>query len=485
MTLFAKKNVSIIVLAAFLGTSLNYPVFAQTVDPIPHMSQPGVMVHLSPEFSPAYLKGIVIHPDNALRFDFIIYKGDRVLTQEQKKQEYTKLTKYFLASLAIPDEDQWVNLSPYEKDRIIKDDFGKTEMGRDLLAQDYLLKQITASLIYPQDKLGREFWTRVYAEAQKRYGTTNVPVNTFNKVWILPDDAQIYEKGNTAFILKNHLRVMMEEDYLSLNKHAGIQSTAASQTHSIASSIVRQIVLPELQREVNEAMNFAPVRQVYSGMLLAAWYKQALKKSLLSRIYANKAKVRGVDQDPKTNEAIYRQYLRAYKKGVFNFIQEDVDKYTNETIPRKYFSGGGKSFADNPFFPNGLIPVTDTQTPAESAAMKADAANNDFDLAQIAATENDGEKNFLNQRIGRRDFGRIFRNVFAGVVAAKVLPKAARADTSTPLDAPSIIQGISPFVNNITGLLPSNYGATSKIASPNQGSVKENLILAQSFMVNI
>jgi hypothetical protein len=45
-------------------------------------------------------------------------------------------------------------------------------------------------------------------------GPSNIPVNTFNKVWILPDDALIYEKGNTAYVLKNHLRVMLEEDYL-------------------------------------------------------------------------------------------------------------------------------------------------------------------------------------------------------------------------------------------------------------------------------
>ena len=75
-------------------------------------------------------------------------------------------------------------------------------------------------------------------------------------------------------------------------------------------------------------------------MILAAWYKRALKESLLGKIYANKSKVKGVDQDPKNNEEIYHRYLEAYKKGVFNFIKEDVDKYTNETIPRKYFSGG-------------------------------------------------------------------------------------------------------------------------------------------------
>ena len=50
----------------------------------------------------------------------------------------------------------------------------------------------------------------------------NIPVNTFNKVWIVPDQAIVYESGNTAYILKSHLKVMLEEDYLSLEKHIGI-----------------------------------------------------------------------------------------------------------------------------------------------------------------------------------------------------------------------------------------------------------------------
>jgi hypothetical protein len=371
-----RKAISVVILAAFTSTSVNFePVYAQSAQQgmVPFMSQPGVMVHLSPEFTPAYLKGIVIHPENALKFDFIIYKGDIPLSDSQKKEEYTKLTKYFLASLAIPDDDQWVNLSPYEKDRIIKDDFGKTEMGSDLLAQDYMLKQITASLIYPEDNLGKKFWEKVYAQAQEQFGTTNIPVNTFNKVWILPDDALIYEKGNTAYVLKNHLRVMLEEDYLSLQKHSAIRSNSpplvggarggGNNTHSLGSQIIRSIVLPALEKEVNEGKNFAPLRQVYSGMLLAAWYKRALKESFLSKIYANKAKIKGVGYSnmsspnasgPHTGHSqlfvgdpqyIYQQYLKAYKKGVFNFIKEDVDKYTNETIPRKYFSGGTGSFA--------------------------------------------------------------------------------------------------------------------------------------------
>jgi len=360
---------------AFAGSSLYIPQAQAGEMVLPSLPVPGVMVQLSPEFTPAHLQGLTIHPDNALKFDFLIHKGDGQLDNNQKKIEYTKLVKYFLASLTIPDEDQWVNLSPYEHNRIIKDDFGKTEMGRDLLSQDYLLKQITSSLMYPEQGLGRKFWDRVYERAWKEYGTTNIPVNTFNKVWIIPDEAAVYESGNTVYILRNHLKVMLEEDYLSLQKHSAIGVIAGEakqsfkiasslknaprndtnypaneaigpfDTHRLASQIIKVILLPELEREVNEGKNFAMLRQIYSGMILATWYKHALKESLLGRVYANKAKVIGVNQkDPKANEAIYQRYLKAFKKGVFNYIKEDEDKYSQQVIPRKYFAGGLRGF---------------------------------------------------------------------------------------------------------------------------------------------
>jgi len=340
-----RKTVSIIILVAFISTSVKSPAYAQvaTADQLPWMPKPGVMVHLSSEFAPSQLTAISIHPDNALQFDFLINKGDQSLAGDQKKEEYKKLVKYFLASLTIPDDDQWVNLSPYEKNRIIQDNFGKTEMGRDLLAQDYLLKQITSSLIYPEEGLGKQFWNRIYQRAWNEYHTTNIPVNTFNKVWIVPDEAMVYESGNTVYILRSHLRVMLEEDYLSMSKHTAIinpQPTQSKEVNKIGSQVIREIVLPELEKEVNTGKNFANLRQMYSGMVLATWYKKDLKESLLGKVYADRAKVKGVDQNPRNNEAIYQQYLKAFKKGAFNYIKEDVDKYTHETIPRKYFSGG-------------------------------------------------------------------------------------------------------------------------------------------------
>ncbi|MBI3315339.1 MAG: hypothetical protein HYZ86_05325 [Candidatus Omnitrophica bacterium] len=172
------------------------------------MPKPGIRVSLSPAFNPPILKGLKVHPDNPFRFDFILDTGDAGARHAVPlREESTKLIKYFLASLTVPERDLWVNLSPYEKDRIVPESFGMTEMGRDLLAQDYLLKQITASLIYPEDDLGKTFWNRVYQEANKRFGTTNIPVNTFNKVWIVPEKAVVYENAKAGqSVWRKHVR---------------------------------------------------------------------------------------------------------------------------------------------------------------------------------------------------------------------------------------------------------------------------------------
>ena len=104
------------------------------------LPNPGTMLETTPAYVPPMFKGMKIDLADPFAFDFIFDSGNADLTQEELKQEANKLVKYFLASLTIPEDDLWVNLSPYEKNRIIPDEFGLTEMGRDLLAQDYILK---------------------------------------------------------------------------------------------------------------------------------------------------------------------------------------------------------------------------------------------------------------------------------------------------------------------------------------------------------
>ena len=44
--------------------------------------------------------------------------------------------------------------------------------------------------------------------------------------------------------------------------------------------------------------------------------------------------------EPNDVEFIYQRYLQAFKKGAYNYIKEETDPISQETIPRKYFSGG-------------------------------------------------------------------------------------------------------------------------------------------------
>ncbi|HLF17998.1 MAG TPA: protein phosphatase 2C domain-containing protein [Candidatus Omnitrophota bacterium] len=298
------------------------------------------------------MKGIKIYADNPLRFDFIIDTGESNLKDEALRLEADKLVKYFLASLTVPKEDLWVNLSPYEKDRIVPEGFGITEMGRDLLAQDYLLKQLTASLIYPEEELGKKFWDRIHQRAYELYGTSDIPVNTFNKVWIVPEKAVVYENGDTAFVVESHLKVMLEEDYLALSQSSDISHQTSeegltTEDRRLMTEMMREVILPEIEKEVNEGKNFANLRQIYNSLILATWFKRKLEGHLLNRIYVDQNKTEGVDvEDKQVKQKIYEQYLEAFKVGVYNYIKEEYDPATQEVIPRKYFSGGAKMAVD-------------------------------------------------------------------------------------------------------------------------------------------
>ncbi len=376
--MFKKVTASLVILT-FSCTSIIIPKsHAVETQNLASLPIPGTMVNLSPAFEPTLIKGLTVHKDNPFLFDFIVDTGNSGLSVETQDlaslhQEGDRLVKYFFACLTVPEKDLWVNLSPYEKDRIVPEALGQTALGRDLLAQDYILKQLTASLIYPEKDLGKEFWNRVYAKAQAIYGpNAQIPVNTFNKVWILADKASVYEHGQTAFVVDGHLKVMLEEDYLARDKNQmptrghvpnknnqnvspsrlpsetalNVKATQGNTPNVISSQIIRDIVIPEIEKEVNTGKNFATLRQIFNSQILAIWYKKNLKEALINQVYSNKNTIKGVNlSDPSVKEQIYQQYLQAYKKGVFNYIKEDPltdaqGKLTGQRIPRKYFSGG-------------------------------------------------------------------------------------------------------------------------------------------------
>ncbi|HSV44140.1 MAG TPA: hypothetical protein VLJ10_06255, partial [Candidatus Bathyarchaeia archaeon] len=332
---FIFRFLSVLVLTTFLSTTILSPGYAQSIGLT--LPLPGTMMNAGAEFSPVLFKGLTVHPENPLQFDFMVDSGTKGLKAEVIKKESERLAKYFLAAMTVPQDELWVNLSPFEENRIIPDELGKTELGRDMLAQDYLLKQLTASLMYPEKELGKKFWDTVRARAKKEYGVEEIPTDMFNKVWIVPDKAVVYEYGQTVYVVEGRLKVMLEEDYAAsrpnlrtpepqgtsapervLTGEPGNTSASLSAsrgTGELTKEIMRELIIPELEREVNQGAHFAPLRQIFHALILAKWYKEAVKESLLSQIYVDRHKILGVENaDPGVRDQIYARYLEAYQK---------------------------------------------------------------------------------------------------------------------------------------------------------------------------
>jgi len=279
------------------------------------------------------LRGIKINPSNPFNFDFIVDGGKDDLNSSGFKDQVQQAIGYFLAGLAIPQKDLWVNLSPYEQNRIAPANLGLTALGNELLNQDYLLKKLAASLTYPETEVGKAYWESINNPA----GANNhsPATQSFNKVWIVPDKVKIYEDNDKAFIASCRLKVMTEEEY-----------TAYPSPTIRNSDAFRQHILPLIEKEVNEGKNFAALRQAINSLVLAIWFKGKLKDAVLNKAYANKALTKGIEtDDPAAKQKIYEQYLKVFEKGVYDYIKREgvgANNYSpvQKIVKRRYFSGG-------------------------------------------------------------------------------------------------------------------------------------------------
>jgi len=430
------------------------------------------MLELSRPYMPVTVKGLIVHPDNPFQFDFLIDSGDTGLKGQAVKTESMKLIKYFLAALTVPENEMWVNLSPYEKTRIIPKSFGDTEMGRDLLEQDYILKQLTASLTYPEKEMGKKFWDQVYAQAQSRFGTSSILVDTFNKVWIVPSTARIYEHNNGAFVVEARLKVMLEEDYLASRKNKETPTGLPKAGQNVgASQVIREVILPELEREVNEGAHFANLRQIYQAMVLATWYKIRLKNSILGRSYVDQDKTSGIALgDKQANEKIYRQYLQAFKKGVYNYIKEDLSP-SGEIVPRKYVSGGFDSAMLGKVVGEGLGA---TVTNAAQMAPRGDMAMVDFEVKTQASDEAMAAEDLYDFLKGEVNVRRLEGKIQEAMEAVKrenraiVVGGTRHFRSGARNDVDVLLQGVRDegtwrsFVQSLTGILNKVEGAQAE-----------------------
>ncbi len=105
MTRPMRQSFSLVLAFCFFATSLYIPAAHSAELTLP---QPGTMVPMSVKSEPAMMVGMQVDPKDPFKLNFIMDKGEKTLSKEDQTQEFSKVIKYFLASLTVPNNDMWV-----------------------------------------------------------------------------------------------------------------------------------------------------------------------------------------------------------------------------------------------------------------------------------------------------------------------------------------------------------------------------------------
>jgi len=255
--------------------------------------------------------------------------------------------------LALPNSAFWVNLNPDEPDRIIDSELGKTDVGRILLEADFQMKKDLARFTHPENSLlGRQFWDKIYEHVMDgAFAPDNkwisIPV-TF-RVWIVPGKVVVCSTEEKIYVVNAELDVKLESEYFehiargsSFNSSADAKDISDSQRY--AEGILKEMILPEIIKEVNTGVQYQQLRQIFYSRVIAEWYKTKHR----SGIQAFGKVVGQGDIDPWRSSSdwnpleIFESYKQSLIKGEYSLKQESETvngQFIIKTV-REYFLGG-------------------------------------------------------------------------------------------------------------------------------------------------
>jgi len=367
-------------------------------------------------------------------FKLILDQGDTKQVNALKTKEQAKiLLSYFLIGITLPDEMFWVNLRPDSEKQIIDQYLEKTDIGKIMLEADIQLKKDTASFTSPQTPEGKEYWSKLYQKAGEIFGNQNITIPTLTRPWIVPGEIIIRESKDSAYVYKATLNVMLEQDYLKNSSVYSFKDARSKQLNDYSSQLIRELILPKLNKEINSSKKYANLRQVYCSLILARWFKSrfAGNNNTYAQFINTKNLTNLSSQTSWSKTEYFKQYQQSFAKGEYN-IQAPVYTPSGQAI-RSYFSGGmdmtGKTLAmpsannsggnigvfkgpENQILPQGSIVI-------EGNASDLEASSPAKSVTNLSANDLTVEINFLMQMLGINDYARIvqiFRNSIDPIV---------------------------------------------------------------------
>ncbi|MEU7034824.1 hypothetical protein ABZ958_14210 [Streptomyces sp. NPDC046237] len=225
----------------------------------------------------------------------------------------------FFTWLALTPDKFWVNLNPDTPGTIMDDKFAATDAGRVLLEADLRLKHDFFKAMDPKTDLGKNTWDRLSK-------VNGWPCLTSTRNWIEPKPAKVREQDGGIYILDAPLK--LQSEYAEVNtpgpggKPCQDSLTKAEIEHN--ERVFRSTVVPEVEKWINEAPQYADLRRVYKSRVAAEFVRQQDAQrptDYRTIINSNDVKqwpIRAPHQDWKKTD-VFDKYVKVFKEGEFKY----------------------------------------------------------------------------------------------------------------------------------------------------------------------
>ncbi|RZS32691.1 hypothetical protein EV193_11174 [Herbihabitans rhizosphaerae] len=167
----------------------------------------------------------------------------------------------FFVWLSLPPSAFTVNLNPDEPNRIVDEKLGQTDAGRILLEADLELKRTAGRLMMPDNPVGERFQAR------------RSPQCFTLRQWIVPAPATVHANGDELYIANAPLAVKMEPSQVNTPMAGSSCPQAKAELTQRDEAAFTELILPLVEKTVNEAPEYAPLRRVYLSRVAAQWYR--------------------------------------------------------------------------------------------------------------------------------------------------------------------------------------------------------------------
>ena len=276
---------------------------------------------------------------------------------------------FFFIGLTLSNSRFWVNLNPWEPERIVDEDVVITDVGRIMLEADLQMKRDFCKHENPcQSEIGEKYWSsldnkreQLVKECMNNYpgqieDTDNVLFSAATRHWIIPDEIIACGNGNEIYIIDATLDIYSEPVYehstfdivnqskaLISEDCLGCLSEAVKEYGRYAMELEEELVLPLVVKEINSGQDYSDLRQVYVSLALAQWYKEYAGDQHVFSDFIDSSNLIGLESEATWNSKdIWLEYVKSYKEGEYRC--EKTHTYRTEehivTETNVYISGG-------------------------------------------------------------------------------------------------------------------------------------------------